>query len=235
MDKACPGEETMVRETLNRQIRHILDETLLLGSMVEQAILNSVDALKKRDIQVSKTICEDDQIINDKRYAIENAVIILISTQQPVARDLRLLTAVLEISTELERIGDYAKGIARVVIKLQNENIPIPIREITRMAEVGVSMLHRALGAFVTENAQQASEIPAEDDEVDELYNQVNRFMVNAMIQDPSIIDNANLIMWVAHNLERTADRVTNLCERTVFITTGELMDMDTSDEECMD
>lgn len=225
----------MVRETLNRQIRHILDETLLLGSMVEQAILTSVDALKKRDFQVSKTICEDDQIINDKRYAIENAVIILISTQQPVARDLRLLTAVLEISTELERIGDYAKGIARVVIKLQNENIPIPMREITRMAEVGVSMLHRALGAFVTENAQQASEIPAEDDEVDELYNQVNRFMVNAMIQDPSIIDNANLIMWVAHNLERTADRVTNLCERTVFITTGELMDMDTSDEEGMD
>lgn len=225
----------MVRETLNRQIQHILDETLLLGSMVEQAILSSVDALKFRDTRSAKTISDDDQIINDKRYAIENAVIILISTQQPVARDLRLLTAVLEISTELERIGDYAKGIAKVVLKLQDEAIPIPMREISRMAELGVSMLHRALGAFVTENAQQAVEIPAEDDEVDALYNQVYHFMVNAMISNPSIIDNANLILWVAHNLERTADRVTNVCERTVFITTGELMEMDTSDDEEMD
>lgn len=225
----------MVRETLNRQIHHILDETLLLGSMVEQAILNSIDALRLRDIKSAVKIAEDDQIINDKRYAIENAVLILISTQQPVAHDLRLLTAVLEISTELERIGDYAKGIAKVVIKLENETIPIPIREISRMAEVGVSMLHRALGAFVTENAQQAAQIPSEDDEVDELYNQVNRFMVNAMISDPSTIDSANLIMWVAHNLERTADRVTNLCERTIFITTGELMDIDTTDDEEMD
>lgn len=225
----------MVRETLNRQIHHILDETLLLGSMVEQAILNSIDALRLRDIKSAIKIAEDDQIINDKRYAIENAVLILISTQQPVAHDLRLLTAVLEISTELERIGDYAKGIAKVVIKLENETIPIPIREISRMAEVGVSMLHRALGAFVTENAQQAALIPSEDDEVDELYNEVNRFMVNAMISDPSTIDSANLIMWVAHNLERTADRVTNLCERTIFITTGELMDIDTTDDEEMD
>jgi len=225
----------MVRETLNRQINHILDETLLLGSMVEQAILNAVDALKLRDVKAAKDIYDEDQAINDKRYAIENAVLILISTQQPVAHDLRLLTAVLEVTTELERIGDYAKGIAKVIIKLGGESLPIPIREITRMAEVGVSMLHRALGAFITENAQQAAEIPSEDDEVDELYNQVYRSMVNAMISDPSIIDSANLILWVAHNLERTADRVTNLCERTLFIATGELMEMDTSDDESMD
>ncbi len=225
----------MVRETLNRQINHILDETLLLGSMVEQAILNAVDALKLRDVKAAKDIYDEDQAINDKRYAIENAVLILISTQQPVAHDLRLLTAVLEVTTELERIGDYAKGIAKVIIKLRGESLPIPIREITRMAEVGVSMLHRALGAFITENAQQAAEIPSEDDEVDELYNQVYRSMVNAMISDPSIIDSANLILWVAHNLERTADRVTNLCERTLFIATGELMEMDTSDDESMD
>ncbi|NPV77202.1 MAG: phosphate signaling complex protein PhoU [Anaerolineae bacterium] len=225
----------MVRETLNRQIHHILDETLLLGSMVEQAILNAVNALKLRDVSAAKDIYDEDQAINDKRYAIENAVLILISTQQPVAHDLRVLTAVLEVTTELERIGDYAKGIAKVIIKLGSESLPIPIREITRMAEVGVSMLHRALGAFITENAQQAAEIPSEDDEVDELYNQVYRSMVNAMISDPSIIDSANLILWIAHNLERTADRVTNLCERTLFIATGELMEMDTSDDESMD
>ncbi|MCC6148063.1 MAG: phosphate signaling complex protein PhoU [Anaerolineaceae bacterium] len=225
----------MVRETLNRQIHHILEETLLLGSMVEQAILNAVEALKTRDIKTSKEIIDEDQIINDKRFAIENAVLILISTQQPVAHDLRILTAVLEISTELERIGDYAKGIARIVIKLDNESIPIPIRELSRMAEVGVSMLHRALGAFITENARQASQIPAEDDEIDELYNQVYRTMVNAMISDPTIIDSANLILWAAHNLERTADRVTNLCERTVFIATGELMEIDSSYDEDMD
>lgn len=225
----------MVRETLNRQLHHILDETLLLGSMVEQALLNAVDALKFRDIKAANEVYEEDQAINDKRYAIENAVLILISTQQPVARDLRLLAAVLEITTELERMGDYAKGIAKVVIKLANETIPIPIREISRMAELGISMLHRALTAFVSENPKQAVEIPAEDDEVDELYNEVYRSMVNAMITDPSIIDNANLILWVAHNLERTADRVTNICERTIFIATGEMMEMDTTDDEEMD
>jgi phosphate transport system protein len=222
----------MTRENLNRQIHQLQDEILLLGSMVEQSMLSSVDALKRRDIKSAKEIFNDDHIINEKRFAIENGIIILFATQQPMAHDLRLLAAMLEIITELERMGDYSKGIAKVVIKLEDSPVPVPIREITRMSEMAVSMLHRALSAFINENPNQAMLIPEEDNEVDELYNQIYRQIVNAMIANPEIIDHANLLMWVAHNIERMADRVTNICERTVFIATGELMEIESADDE---
>lgn len=222
----------MPRETLDRQLHHLQDEVLLLGSMVEQAMLEAVDALKRHDTVTAQRIFRDDHLINEKRYAIENAILILIATQQPMARDLRLMAAVLEVITELERMGDYAKGIAKVTIRMGDVQVPINMRTLTQMADLAVSMLHRALGAFVSEDAAQAHAIPNEDDEVDTLYNQVYRELVNSMIANPEIIDHANLLMWVAHNIERLADRVTNICERTVFIATGELMEMDTDDEE---
>jgi phosphate transport system protein len=222
----------MPRETLDRQIHQLEDEVLLLGSMVEQSMLDAVDSLKRRDIEAAHYIYNNDHVINEKRYAIENAILILIATQQPMAHDLRLLAAILEVDTELERMGDYAKGIAKVVYRLDDAIIPIPIRELTRMAELSVSMLHRALSAFIAENPNQASLIPAEDDEVDALYNRIYHYLVSTMIADPQIIDHANLLMWAAHNLERMADRVTNICERTIFIATGELMEMDTNDDE---
>lgn len=222
----------MPRETLNRQIHQLQDEVLLLGSMVEQATVEAVDALKRRDVETSRKIFSNDHLVNEKRYAIENAILILIATQQPMARDLRLMAAILEVITELERIGDYAKGIAKVTIRLGDTELPISMREFTTMTEMAVSMLHRALGAFVAENAQEAHQIPEEDVHVDALYNQVYHNVISAMIANPAIIDNANLLMWVAHNIERTADRVTNICERTVFICTGELMEMDADDEE---
>lgn len=222
----------MPREALDRQIHHLQEEVLLLGSMVEQAMLNSVEALKQRDLDAARQIYEADTQINEKRFAIENAILILISTQQPVARDLRQMAAILEVTTELERMGDYAKGIAKVNLKLGNIPFPISLREITQMAELAVSMLHRALSAFISENASLAYQIPLEDDQVDSLYNQVYHNLVSAMIADPEIIDSANLLMWVAHNLERMADRVTNICERTVFIATGELFELETSNDE---
>jgi phosphate transport system protein len=222
----------MPRDTLDRQIHHLQDEILLLGSMVEQAMLNSVDALKNRDHSAAHQIYEDDYLINEKRFAIENAILILIATQQPIARDLRMLAAMLEVITELERMGDYAKGIAKVTIKLEDSTISIPHRDIGQMAEIAVGMLHRALSAFITENQNLASAIPLEDDEVDELYNKIYHGLVSSMIANPETIDQSNLIMWVAHNLERMADRVTNICERTVFIATGELLEFDTTDDE---
>ena len=222
----------MPRETLDRQIHHLQDEVLLLGSMVEQANLAAVDALNRRDLVTAKQIYDNDHVINEKRYAIENAILILIATQQPMARDLRLMAAILEVITELERMGDYAKGIAKVTRLLGDTILPINMREFSHMAELAVNMLHRALGAFISENAQQAHEIPKEDNEIDALYNKIHRELVAAMIANNEIIDQANLLMWVAHNLERLADRVTNICERTVFIATGELMEMDTEDEE---
>lgn len=222
----------MPRETLDRQLQHLKDEVLLLGSMVEQATLAAIDALKSRDLAAARRIYKNDPLINEKRYAIENAILILIATQQPMARDLRMMAAILEVITELERMGDYAKGICKVTLRLGDNPLPIDLGDISRMADLAVSMLHRALSAFINENAAQAHLIPAEDDQVDDLYNKVYHEVVQAMIANPEIIDRANLIMWVAHNLERLGDRVTNICERTVFIATGELMEMDTDDDQ---
>jgi phosphate transport system protein len=225
----------MSRFTLDQEIRLVQDEMLLLGSLAEQAILNSVDALRRQDVAAARTIALEDKKINDKHFAIENHILIIFATQSPLARDLRLLAAMMEIITELERIGDYAKGIAKVAIRLADEDIPVPIQEISTMADKATSMLHRALGAFISEDITAAYAIPKEDDEVDDLYLTVYRKIVQNMIKHPESIDHTNQILWVIHNLERTADRVTNICERIVFIVSGELLELDSSDDEDRD
>ncbi len=222
----------MSRFTLDQEIRLVQDEMLLLGSLAEQAILNSVDALRRQDVAAARTIALEDKKINDKHFAIENHILIIFATQSPLARDLRLLAAMLEIITELERIGDYAKGIAKVAIRLADDETPVPIQEISTMADKATSMLHRALGAFISEDVTAAYAIPKEDDEVDELYITVYRKIVQNMIKNPETIDHTNQILWVIHNLERTADRVTNICERIIFIVSGELLELDSSDDE---
>jgi len=222
----------MPRETLDRQIHHLQDEVLLLGSMVEQAILNAVDALKRRDVPTAKRIYADDIRINEKRYALENALIIIMATQQPMARDLRLLASVLETIIELERMGDYAKGIAKTAMLLGDQAVPMPIREFEQMAELVSQQLHKALSAFVSEDANLARTIVENDDKIDELYLKAYRAIVASMIANPEIIDQANLLLWVDHNLERAGDRVTNICERCVYVVTGELYELDTDDNE---
>jgi phosphate transport system protein len=157
---------------------------------------------------------------------------ILIATQQPMARDLRLLASCMEIISELERMGDYAKGIANINIRMGDEPLLKPLIDIPRMAQKDVDMLHRALTAFVNEDADLAKTIPPEDDEVDALYNQVYRELMTFIIQDPKTIERANWLLWVAHNLERVADRVTNICERTIFIVTGEMAEIKSTDDE---
>jgi phosphate transport system protein len=222
----------MLRKTFETELQQIKDDILLLGSMVEQAILDSVEALKKRDLQASQRILEADREINKKRFEIENQVMILIATQQPMAHDLRLLASILEIAGELERMGDYAKGIANINIRMGDAPLLKPLIDIPRMAQKDVELLHRALTAFINEDAEAARAIPREDDEVDALYNQVYRELMTFIIQDPKTIERANWLLWVAHNLERVADRVTNICERTVFIATGELTELQGSDDE---
>jgi len=222
----------MMRKTFENEIQQVKDEVLLLGSMVEQAILDSVEALKKRDLEASQRILELDKQINAKRFAIESQVMILIATQQPMAHDLRLLASILEIAGELERMGDYAKGIANINIRMGDQPLLKPLIDIPRMARQGADMLHRALTAFVNEDMETARIIPPEDDEIDALYNQVYRELMTFVIQDPKTIERANWLLWVAHNLERVADRVTNICERTVFIVTGEMTEIDASDDE---
>jgi len=225
----------MSRFTLDQEIKLVQDEMLLLGSLAEQAILNSVDALRRHDVAAARTIALGDKKINDKHFAIENHILIIFATQSPLARDLRLLAAMMEIITELERIGDYAKGIAKVAIHLADDETPVPIQEISNMADKATSMLHRALGAFISEDLTAAYAIPREDDEVDELYLTVYRKIVQNMIKHPETIDHTNQILWVIHNLERTADRVTNICERIIFIVSGELLELDSSDDEDRD
>ena len=222
----------MARELFEKKIRQIQDEILLLGSMVEQATLDSVTAFKDRNIENAKSLIEDDQIINDKRFAIENAILILLATQQPLAHDLRLLAAMLLVANELERMGDYAKGIANNTVRLGIHDVPVPYRDIEKMAELAVGMLHRSLSAFIKEDISQAVAIPKEDDQVDELFNKCYRTIVNGMIANPASIDEASLLLWVVHNLERLADRVVNICERTIFIKSGELLEMSGSDDE---
>jgi phosphate transport system protein len=222
----------MIRKTFEHELQEVRDDILVLGSMVEQAILASVDALKKRDIEAAKNILKADRDINKKRFEIENKLMILIATQQPMAHDLRLLASSMEIISELERMGDYAKGIANINIRMGDQPLLKPLIDVPRMAQKGVDMLHRALTAFVNEDVEAAKAIPIEDDEVDALYNQVYRELMTFVISDPKSIERANWLLWVAHNLERVADRVTNICERTVFIATGELSEIKNSDDE---
>jgi phosphate transport system protein len=212
----------MPRETLDRKIQLLLNEILVLDSMVEEATFASIEALKRRDLDAARRIYTGDNRINEKRFELENDTMTTIATQQPImARDLRLLASILEVSAELERMGDYAKGIAKICLLLGNQPPVKPLIDIPRMAQLTTDMLHRAVGAFVSNDIDTARNIPAEDDLVDDLYNQVYRELVTIMFADPSTIDRANYLMWVAHNLERMADRVTNICERTVYISTG--------------
>ncbi|HAX69349.1 MAG TPA: phosphate signaling complex protein PhoU [Anaerolineales bacterium] len=222
----------MIRKTFESDIQQVKDEVLLLGSMVEHAIIGSVEALKKRDIKAAEKIILEDKEINKKRFAIENQLMILIATQQPMAHDLRLLASTMEIISELERMGDYAKGIANINIRMGDEPLLKPLIDIPRMAQKGVNMLHRSLTAFVNEDVEVANSIPIEDDEVDALYNQIYRELMIFIIEDPKNIERANWLLWVAHNLERFSDRVTNICERTIFIATGEFGEIKSSDDE---
>lgn len=220
------------RETFDRQLHSLLEQVLVLGSMVEQAIQQSVNALQQHDRSAARRIFAGDQLVNEKRYAIESDCVKLIATQQPMGRDVRFLAAILEIITELERIGDYAKGICKINLLLTDElDDPSIFHDLQQMAELGLAMLRRALDAFVAGDVAVARAIPAGDDEVDRLYNRVYLELTHRMIVDTTTVDHANHLMWAAHNLERMADRVINICERIVYVATGEVKELDSGDE----
>lgn len=219
------------RKTFDQRLQEIKDRVLAMGNMVEKALVKSVQILKQRDMEASRHLIAQDRAINETRFAIEEEVLTLIATQQPVAGDMRTLAAVLEITTELERIGDYAKGIAKINLMIGEEPLIKPLIDLPRMAEKASQMLHDALEAFMDRNVDLARAIPARDDEVDDLYNQINRELLTYIIADPATIDQANHLLWAAHNLERAADRVTNLCERVIFTVTGKMMELDVEDD----
>jgi phosphate transport system protein len=218
-----------MRTAFHKKLREIQDDILAMGSMVSKALLRSIDALKNRDLELARQIITDDQKVNSKRFEIEEKCIELIATQQPMASDLRIIIAILNITTEIERIGDYAVGIARIVILIGDEPPLKPLIDIPRMAEQTVDMLRRSLEAFINRDAEAAKKISSQDDLVDHLYDQVFRELLIFMAEDPKTITRATRLMWTAHNLERAADRVTNICERVVFIVTGKMEEIGAS------
>jgi phosphate transport system protein len=217
------------RTAFHKKLKEIQDDILALGSMVSKATLRSIEALKNRDLELAQRVVADDKKVNRKRFDIEEKCVELIATQQPMASDLRVIVAVLNIITELERVGDHAEGIAKIAIMIGDEPPLKPLIDIPRMAEQTVEMLRRSLDAFINHDAEAARKISAEDDTVDQLYDQVFRELLTFMAEDPKTITRATRLIWVAHNLERSADRVTNICERVVFVVTGKMEEIGAS------
>jgi phosphate transport system protein len=213
----------MVRTSFERHLHELQDDVLVLGSMVEKAIYRSMEALKNRDLELAKQVIADDSEIDRKRFDIEEKCIELIVTQQPVASDLRIIVAVLNIIIDLERIGDHAEGVGKITIMIGKEPPLKPLIDLPRMAQKAGDMLRRSLDAFVNRDAEAARQISREDDEIDGLYDQVFRELLTFMAEDSRTITRATRLIWVAHNLERSADRVTNICERVVFVVTGKM------------
>jgi phosphate transport system protein len=220
----------MIRVQFTRDLQKLQDDILLLSSMVSEAIRNSVVALRDRDLETARRLVAGDRVVNAKKYEIEEACLFLIATQQPTAGDLRLLAAILELSTELERMGDYAKGIGRITLYMGSEPLVKLPAEIPQMCDKALDMLRRSIDAFLNHDVEAARAIPREDDAVDAMYNQVNRALLDKIVADPAVIDHANYLSWVAHNLERAADRVTNICERVIYTVTGEFVEFDTDE-----
>lgn len=215
-----------MRSMYHKKLREIQDDVLVMGGMVGEAILGSVEALKNRDLDLAQRIVEGDQKVNELRFAIEERCIQLIVTQQPIANELRIIIAVLNIITEMERIGDYAGGIAKIAIMIGDEPPVKPLIDIPKMADKAVDMLRRSLDAFLNKDADAARQICDEDDVVDNLYDQIYLELVALMTKDPTIVSRATRLIWVAHDLERSADRVTNICERVIFVITGKMEEM---------
>jgi phosphate transport system protein len=212
-----------IRSTFHKKLREIQDDVQDLGRLAGEANLRSVEALQNRDTALAKQIIEGDQQINRRRFAIEEKCVELIATQQPMASDLRIIIAVLNIITEVERIGDYAVGIAKITILIGDEPPLKPLIDIPRMAEQTVDMLRRSLIAFINQNAEAARKIGAEDDIIDQLYGRIFNELLTMMQADPLVITRATRLIWAAHDLERSADRVTNICERVIFVATGKM------------
>lgn len=223
----------MSRDFLDQTLKSLKEQIVQLEEMVSQAATEAVDALLENDIEKSKKVYLNDQAINDKRFQIENDCLIAIATQQPLATDLRELASILEIATELERMGDYAKGIAKINLLIDKKSTKAKsILDLKEMAEITVRMLNHAIEAFVNVDVVTARSLPQEDDKVDELFNQIYDGLIDEMMSKKKKIGLASQLQWAAHHIERMADRVVNICERTIFVATGEMDELEESDDE---
>jgi len=219
----------MTREAYHKALSGLQNEVLQMAEMVGSAVKESIEALKDRDMERSKAVVRNDIAVNRKRFVIEERCIQLIATQQPMAVDLRTIASIINIITDLERIGDHAEGIAKISVSIGNEPLVKPLVDMPVMAEQALSMLQRCMQAFVDRDVEAAKKICNEDDVVDALYDKIYAELVHLMIKDPKIIKDATFLIWAAHNIERIADRVTNIAERVVYIATGKMEEMNVS------
>ena len=210
----------------------IKNEVLLLSSMVEEAVMDSVWALKENNLERSQRVVMNDMKINCRRFEIEISTMVAMATQQPMGHELRALAASLDICSELERMADYAKEIANIHIRSEGLGLPAILREMYSMAEKAVDMLHRAMTTFLDEDQQIALAIIREDDIIDEYYTRLYNEAVQTVLGDPRNIERANYVIWIAHNLERLGDRITNVCERVIYIVTGEHYEISSAPRE---
>ena len=219
----------MPREDFDQQLHLLEQDVESLAAFVGKSIHRSVDALKRRDLIASQEVINDDDYIDRRRFEIEDRCVDLIATQQPMARDLRVIIALLHIVVELERMGDYAEGIAKITIAIGHTPPLKPLIDIPRMADKAATMLSDSIDSLLNRDMMKANQVCQSDDEVDALYDQVYRELLLFMIQDPSTIQRATYLLWVAHDLERIADRATNIAERVIFLLTGKLVEVNAS------
>ena len=219
----------MTRSVFERQLAEVQEDMLVMAGMVETSITQSIEALRLRDVALARRTIENDAEIDRRRYDVEEKCIELISLQAPLASDLRTIISVLHITVDLERMGDHAEGIAKIALMLADEPPLKPYIDIPRMAEVAIDMLHGSVEAYKMRDTKRAREIIDMDDVVDALYEQVYHELLLFMINDPTLTQRATYMIWVAHNLERIADRTTNICERVVYLVEGRIQDLNVS------
>ena len=221
--------ERMPRELFRADLVRLQDQILELGAMVDRQIERSIQALVERDTALADAVIRDDDEVNRTRHDIDQHALLLLAQQAPMAVDLRVIIAVLSINIDLERMGDHAKGIGAIVQMMSNEPLVKPLIDIPEMATRARSMLRNSLDAFVARDVAAAYRVGEADDGVDELQDRVYHDLVQIMIHDPTTVEPCTHLLWVAHNIERIADRTTNIAERVVFTVTGELTEMDIS------
>jgi phosphate transport system protein len=216
----------MLRKELDHKIVSLKENINALEKMVELTLRKSTKALKENDLAEAQALFAFDQEINYMRFEIEGSVMAVLATEQPIAHDLRVLTAILSLIKELERVGDYAKGISKINIKSGGLSIPNMLADLYFMAEKASEMLKQAVEAFLAEDAEKAYLIAQEDILIDSLYQNIYYNALDLVIDDPRNIERVNYLLWAAHNLERVGDRAINICERTIFVATGHLMEL---------
>jgi phosphate transport system protein len=217
---------TSVRQEFVHHLDQVRDSVLTMGSMVDKAVDRAVEALRARDLTVAKAIIHDDRLINQLRFDIEQDAVLLMATQQPMASDLRFLTGMLHISTDLERMGDHARSIARLTIKLGDEPPLKPLVDIPKMASLCHDRLREVFDALVTRDPGLAHRVAERDVETDRLQDAVYAELLAIMTEDPTTITRATYLLWIAHNLERVGDHITNICERVIYILTGHMEEL---------